>query len=76
MKTKKHCYKRRGKQIRDFKSVTDEHEKVRFVKWCEEMEEMHPHYDFIDLMIWAYEAGKYGGFLLQEDSEEYKNEKL
>lgn len=66
-KIKKYCYRKMGRQGRDFKHVTDNNEKVRFVKWCIEMRDMHPHYDFIDLMIWAYEAGKYGGFLLQED---------
>jgi hypothetical protein len=49
--------------------MTDTKEKFRLIKWCMEMEKMHPWYDFIDLMIWAYEAGKYGGFKLQEDSE-------
>jgi len=55
--------------IRSFRHMTDTKEKFRLIKWCMEMEKMHPWYDFIDLMIWAYEAGKYGGFKLQEDSE-------
>jgi hypothetical protein len=36
------------------------HDIESLVKWCKEMKNLHPHYDTIALMIWAYEAGVVG----------------
>jgi hypothetical protein len=36
----------------------DEKKLESLVKWCRMMKKDHPQYDFIDLMIWAYEKGQ------------------
>jgi len=35
------------------------------VKWCKEMKRLHPWYNYIQLMIWSYEAGVVGGYNFQ-----------
>ena len=36
------------------------HDIKSLVKWCKEMKKLHPFYNEIQLMIWAYEAGVNG----------------
>lgn len=45
-----------------FNTLKDDkkHNIKSLVKWCKEMKKLHPHYDTIDLMVWAYEAGVEG----------------
>jgi hypothetical protein len=42
-----------------FNVVPDDKKRLRsLVRWCRMMKKEHPHYDLIDLMIWAYEKGR------------------